>query len=305
MDARLAARHFCPPERNFERHEAFVGEIRNVWKSETCCLVDCSKCGFGYTDPHLGGNESFYSLLHDQMGYPVDRWEFGMVRNFVNQHNIKGKVLDWGAGAGAFLSSLHSEVKKYAIESSDATIQKLEHKNIMTFKSSHDLLKTHAGSFQLICFFQVLEHIANFKQCISEAIELLNKGGFLAFSVPNATVLRYYNRITDTIDMPPNHINRWTETSIRETLQQMRMELIKIEKEPKSITKVSGLLHLYVIGKCYRKGSWISHAYGIKNTRLRHLVQTTLSILAFPKILSSYRSQPSGLAICAIARKAE
>ena len=61
---------FCPPSRNMNRYERLIKVISDLWKRNESYLVDCGNCSFKFGYPYIGGNEAFYSILHEQYGYP-------------------------------------------------------------------------------------------------------------------------------------------------------------------------------------------------------------------------------------------
>src|SRR6266704_1242568 len=71
-----AAAHFCPRTRDADRHRRLQACIRRLWQGEECVILRCSACGFAFGHPFVGGDEEFYSILHEQKDYPAWRWDF-------------------------------------------------------------------------------------------------------------------------------------------------------------------------------------------------------------------------------------
>src|SRR5580765_7648164 len=71
-----AAAHFCPRTRNADRNRRLAECIKRLWQGETCVIQRCRQCGFAFGYPFVGGDEEFYSILHEQKGYPAWRWDY-------------------------------------------------------------------------------------------------------------------------------------------------------------------------------------------------------------------------------------
>ena len=98
-----AATHFCPPWRNADRYERLRQSITKLWGGNTCVIRQCSACGFAFGDPFVGGDEEFYSTLHEQHGYPSWRWDYDLAVREVLAFFPQGRLLEIGAGNGADL----------------------------------------------------------------------------------------------------------------------------------------------------------------------------------------------------------
>jgi hypothetical protein len=66
--AAAAAAHFCPRTRDAGRNHRLEQSIRKLWQGETCVILRCKACTFTFGYPFVGGDEEFYSILHDQLG---------------------------------------------------------------------------------------------------------------------------------------------------------------------------------------------------------------------------------------------
>ena len=67
--------------------------------------------------------------------------------------------------------------------------------------------------FDVVCAFQVLEHVADPLAFIAEAKARLNPGGLLFIGVPNRE--SYVGRLRDfPLDMPPHHVMRWSRRAL-------------------------------------------------------------------------------------------
>jgi 2-polyprenyl-3-methyl-5-hydroxy-6-metoxy-1,4-benzoquinol methylase len=215
-----AAAHFCPLSRNAERHERLKRVVRRLWNADTSEVRVCENCGFGFGWPHVGGDDEYYGILHEQAGYPADRWEYGLtISRGLQRYPHGGRILDIGTGDGSFLKKLPSMWRTFATEGSETTRGRLRAGGIECFGSTADALAHAAGSFQVVTMFQVLEHVARFHGLLADCFGLLQPGGMIAISVPLGSAMFAQERLTGCQDMTPNHINKWSPESLALALQ--------------------------------------------------------------------------------------
>ena len=216
---------FCPPFRNEDRNKRLISAIENLWNQDHCKVYQCKDCTFGFAIPFIGGNEEYYEILHEQMGYPSWRWEYDAAISSLTSKK-SARILDIGAGEGNFLSKFPEDYDLNAIESSDLTINELSKKGISGYKSIEDKKEEWRDSFDCVTLFQVLEHISEFKDIIEDAKYILKTGGKFIVSVPNADDMFEQERILNHPDMPPNHINKWSVKSLSIALKNSGFKVI-------------------------------------------------------------------------------
>jgi SAM-dependent methyltransferase len=283
--AKQAAAHFCPITRDADRHHRLEAAIRKLWQGKECSVLRCNDCGFAFGYPFVGGDEEFYSILHEQKGYPVWRWEYDVAINGVLNSTGGGKILDIGAGVGMFLCSLGKEWEGYAVEGSESTRKILEASGIKVFRDLSSSTEKQAGTFQVITIFQVLEHIAEFHEVIAQCRQLLSAGGKLVISVPDGEAMIRQERLTGCPDMPPNHINKFTADSLSRVLKDADFETAPAIFEPFSWFNFKGALHLRVIADSTNPNSVAAQVYRIPNKRLRTPLLAGLGMLAMLRML--------------------
>ncbi len=299
-----AAAHFCPITRNADRHRRIEASIRKLWQGEDCTIRRCRECGFAFGYPLVGGDEEFYSILHEQKGYPAWRWDYDIaIREAIIPFD-GGHILEIGAGAGVFLRSLGQEWKCYAVEASESTREPLEASGIKVFRDLSAAAQSQAGAFQVVALFQVLEHIAEFRPVLAQCRQLLDPGGRLVITVPDGEAMIRQERITGCPDMPPNHVNKWTPDSLSRVLRDVGFEPKPAIFEPPSWQNLKTSLHLRVIADATHPRSVAAQVYRISNKRLRALLLTGLGLPALIRMLPHARQlrQGGAFAMVGIAR---
>jgi SAM-dependent methyltransferase len=204
------------------RHEALREHIQSLWQGDECSVIACAQCGFCHADPYIAGDARFYELAYERTGYPAWKWEFGMTRDTITRlvegHQLCDfHLLEIGAGDGAFLKqiipALTASDRVLATEYSDYGIREIKKLGIECLPVDVRELSvaSYAERFHVVCLFQVLEHMdrldALFRQL--DAITAPNAHVFIA--VPNELKVEFNENNGSLLEMPPNHIGRWTQ----------------------------------------------------------------------------------------------
>jgi SAM-dependent methyltransferase len=281
--AAQAASHFCPITRDADRYRRLHACIRRLWGGDACVVVRCATCGFGFGVPFVGGDEEFYSILHEQQGYPSWRWDYDVAIDEAISHRGGGRVLDVGAGVGMFLRRLGPSWQTCATEGSESTRGQLEASGVRVFRSLRDASRDEPGTFDVVTLFQVLEHLADFEPVLEDCRRLLVRDGRLVVTVPDADAMARQERLTGFHDMPPNHINKWTPASLSRVLRRVGFTVGDAIAEPPSWAQLKTCVHATLIAASVRPHSAASGAYRIANKRVRSVA---LAVLGVPVLVS-------------------
>ena len=282
-----AAAHFCPATRNAERYQRLTKAIDKLWQGSDCCILRCQECGFAFGHPFIGGDEEFYSILHEQKGYPSWRWDYEVAIEQVITKFSGGRILEIGAGVGIFLKSLKPIWRRFAVEASELNRQDLEQAGIEVFRDLPEAAQRDAGTFQVIVLFQVLEHISEFETVLAQCHQLLCPGGYIVITVPDGEAMIQQERLTGCPDMPPNHINKWTPESLSRALRAAGFETQPAICEPGSWRNLKNSLYLKVLSDAARPNTLAAQVYRIQNKRIR---TPFLSLLGIPALLHLFPS---------------
>jgi 2-polyprenyl-3-methyl-5-hydroxy-6-metoxy-1,4-benzoquinol methylase len=112
-----------------------------------------------------------------------------------------------------------------------------------------DYAKEHRDEFDLVCSFQVLEHIADVNSFIESKVACLKKGGKLIISVPNND--SFIKKNFAALNMPPHHMGLWTKESLIYLTKIFPLELIDIHLEDLKEYHVDG----FIWSERYSKGN--------------------------------------------------
>ena len=168
--------------------------------------------GFLEWRPSRPGDGPFYEQLsHFSWYYSAVKDEFFFASPFV-----KGKsVLEIGCGAGFFAdmadfgSYIGLELNAEAASSARA---KGHHVECKSFSHYAD---TNPESFDVVCSFQVLEHLVDPSEYFRASLRLLKPGGLLITSVPSED--SFVGSLEHNIlNSPPHHLTCWTDDALRD-----------------------------------------------------------------------------------------
>jgi 2-polyprenyl-3-methyl-5-hydroxy-6-metoxy-1,4-benzoquinol methylase len=259
--------------------------IRRLWEADECIVLRCGECGFGFGVPFVGGDEQFYALIHEQKDYPSWRWDYDIAFSEAVRKFSGGRILDVGAGVGKFLRRLDSNWVCYACEASESTRRELEGAGVRVFRNLSDAAQAAARTFQIVTLFQVLEHIADFNILLEHCHRLLVNGGLIVITVPDCDAMIRQEQVTGCHDMPPNHINKWTPSTLTTVLDRAGFQAGQPIFEPASWRNLKASVHMRVMADALSKSSLTAQVYRIKSRTLRIGALACLGVPALVRML--------------------
>lgn len=201
-------------------------------------LWRCDNCDLQYFDPMTIADESFYeSLQRFDWYYLDDKDEYTTAALHVRAND---NVLEIGAGRASFARKI-TRANYLGLELSGKAIRMAATLGIKLVGESieaHSL--THANQYDVVCSFQVLEHVSDVRSFIHASIACLKSGGKLIYSVPNDDGLPgvEFNNI---LNMPPHHVTRWTKACMRNVAREFDLQIVAVEEEQVSDIHLAAL----------------------------------------------------------------
>lgn len=124
------------------------------------------------------------------------------------------RVLDLGAGVGGFLEELGElgEELVYTELDREAVERLRERRGAPGVRADATALPFEDMSFDLVCLFDVLEHIVDERQALREVLRVLSPGGYALLSVPAHPWLWSEN------DRVAQHVRRYTRRGLVDAL---------------------------------------------------------------------------------------
>ncbi|WP_282781030.1 class I SAM-dependent methyltransferase [Phaeodactylibacter xiamenensis] len=243
-----AAQHYLLREKNEVKYQSLVDHIESLWGKKKAKVVSCLKCGLCYSSPFTAGDERFYTLAYDRHSYPKWKWEFQETLDTLKKKEKGFRILEVGAGNGMFIKSilknLTSKENIFCTEYSSYGLQELKKLGVNCF--SDDIRNINfENKFDVICLFQVLEHLDDLDSLFSKLDSLLNQGGDLFIAVPNYKFIEFIEKNDLLLDMPPNHVSRWTEKAFQTIATKFNWSLSCHKEESSNWIANAKLIAIY------------------------------------------------------------
>lgn len=199
----------------------------------------CPGCGVVYSEPrHEVGADWYRQAVPCEEPVPAEQdWRF---RAFLRHHPAGARLLDMGCGAGAFLrlARSHGYPQALGLDQDERMAAQARQEGLEVFcedwrsfcRSRRD------GEFDLVTLFDVLEHLPEPRQLLSEVRRLLRRGGGLVVTLPNELRPLPFGR--EVWDYPPHHFTRWTPAALARFLEAGGFRVERHEVSPLEIRPV-------------------------------------------------------------------
>lgn len=206
-------------------------DMRGELELDEIKLYRCSDCGLNYFDPKLAGKDNFYSQLGQLEWYYLHSGKTEY--DYAQKYFYDGcNVLDIGAGRGVLFTKTKNRLNYVGLELSTKAVELAQKANINVIQE--DLIvhaKNNAGKYDVICLFQVLEHLTELEQFIESVYDCLKSKGLFVIAVPDNDGFISYST-NNTFNLPPHHTILWTEKSLNFLAQKFNFKVLEIEREP-------------------------------------------------------------------------
>jgi SAM-dependent methyltransferase len=195
-------------------------------------LYKCAACALGFFKPeNVAGSPALYEALQEFDWYYMPRkWEHDVA--LLDIHGCR-KGMEIGCGTGDFVKRVleDKEIAFEGCEQNPSAVKAARRKGLRVhLESAENLAQLYPGSYDVVCSFQVLEHVTRPGSFLDAASMLLRPGGKLLLGLPNAqSFLRHQFNL---LDMPPHHMTRWTEDVLLHLQQLFPLKLVHVAFEP-------------------------------------------------------------------------
>jgi 2-polyprenyl-3-methyl-5-hydroxy-6-metoxy-1,4-benzoquinol methylase len=211
-----------------------------------CELFECAVCGLQFWEPREMPDARWYEQMYggrDEMLLPLEPGHKYFLTDAMAPRG--GDLLDIGCGTGNFLAAARDagyRVTGIELDGKAAQFakEKLGLQRVLPLTISEFVERHPDEKFDVVTFFEVLEHQAAPVEFLQKVRMCLKPRGTLALSVPNR---ERWMTGPDVLDYPPNHFLRWSAAAVKKFLNAYGFEVLSIREQPAGIAHTAQMIH--------------------------------------------------------------
>ena len=244
--------------------------------TNTFFLYKCHESGYRFYHPTgMEGDGKFYAELQQRLADDYyHEWKF---ENQLALEAIRpgDKVLDIGCGIGNFMLRAKETATVTGLELNERAIEICRKRGLNVLQEyieTHAI--THADQYDVVCLFQVLEHIYDVKPFLENAVKVLKKGGKLVIGVPNNEPYFLGFDKYCTLNLPPHHMGLWNKEVLESIAPIFNLKMQQWRYD------VKGSIRTYA----YLKSKYLAHVKspGGKHSRSEKMKMLSWGVLTVP-----------------------
>ena len=206
----------------------------------------CGACGLEYWEPREMPDARWYEQMYggrDENLLPLEPGHKYFLADRLAPND--GALLDIGCGTGNFLAAVRDtgyRVTGIELDRNAARFAKerLGLERVLPLTISEFAAQHPQEQFDVVTFFEVLEHQAAPVEFLQSVKECVAAGGVIALSVPNR---ERWLMGPDVLDYPPNHFLRWNVGALRTFLDSQGFEVLSVREQPAGVTHTAQMIH--------------------------------------------------------------
>ena len=282
--------HFLSAASPRERLLELERHVEQLWGQSSCDVLRCRGCEFGYAWPFRAGDPRFYELAFPEPGgYPDWKWEHQQTLESIRADVLPyapaaPDVLEIGAGDGTFVRGLLPDMTRpdrvVCTEYSSSGADRIRQLGVTCHElDARDLLTGDGRQrFNIICMFQVLEHLDDLNALFEALARGAAENAHLYVAVPNPRFTEFNETHGSLLEMPPNHVGRWNADSFRIIGERHGWRLAAHRIEPGEPFGHKAHRHLnWSYLRRSQRPTWLQRrAFRMRNARLRALTHVAL-----------------------------
>ena len=265
-------------------------DVRKYFEGlKTVQIYKCLDTSFRFYYPlNTIGDGEFYESLQKYSWYYMDwKWEHEITRKLIKSTD---SILEIGCAQGGFLNKIQQKgIECVGLELNESAAEYRRSRGLQILNQSiQEHARENPEKYDVVCSFQVVEHIAAIKEFIQLSIDALKPSGKLIVSVPNnlSNSLILKNSI---LNMPPHHMGLWDAVSLANLQSLFPLRLERLEIEP--IQKYHlGCYQSLLQNSLFRKfGFWYKIFKKISDSIMLNNLYALSNYLLGHTILAQYR----------------
>jgi 2-polyprenyl-3-methyl-5-hydroxy-6-metoxy-1,4-benzoquinol methylase len=195
-------------------------------------ICECPETKFRFYSPaHLAGDSAFYEQLQAFTWYYMPwKWEHQTVKDAIRKNE---KVLEIGCGVGSFIKKCQEDgIDALGLELNQNAVREAVRNNVnVVGKDIADIAGETPNSYDVVCSFQVMEHIPDVSKVIQASVDSLKPGGRLFISVPNNDSFLGLDDFNE-LNLPPHHMGLWNRESLSNLARVFSIGVANLYFEP-------------------------------------------------------------------------
>lgn len=206
----------------------FNFDVGYLFPADHVELLKCRVCGLKYFSPYAGGDDKFYSHFQKYAWYyEEEKDEFSFAASFIKENDA---VLEVGGGRGVFAGKI-AKASYTGLEYSTGACAIAARTGVNIINESvENYALRHREYYDVVCNFQVLEHVRSPFLFLKSSVECLKKGGLLIVSVPSDDSF-FKSTVNAYLNLPPHHASRWSDSTLRYLSGLFNLEVVTIYHE--------------------------------------------------------------------------
>jgi 2-polyprenyl-3-methyl-5-hydroxy-6-metoxy-1,4-benzoquinol methylase len=204
-------------------------DVAHLFTAAALELHRCEECDLRYFEYAEPGDQAFYAALNRNNWYYMDaKPEFQFAKSLIDTTDV---VLEVGAGAGRFAKRI-SRDRYTGLEFSESARREAQAAGVGLLNESVEAhARANAGRYDVVCHFQVLEHVADPRSFLEACIACLKPHGKLLVAVPAYDSFLQF-ATNNLLNLPPHHLTHWSDAALRSIGRLFQLELMGLTHEP-------------------------------------------------------------------------
>lgn len=210
----------------------------NQWKKKYSTLSQCKHCGFvraqdkyfKISPSKLYAKKYFEGDDYRDYGAEKNALQLNFYRrlNDIREYKKRGKLLEIGSAYGYFLEVAKKNFKTCGIDV-NKDVTKVSKKNSGAKVFTGDFLKTSVGKdYDVICMFDVIEHLKNPQKFIEKIYKILKPGGILMIETGDIDgYLPKLQKDNWRLIKPPFHLQYFSKKTLSKLLLRHNFIILK------------------------------------------------------------------------------
>ncbi len=210
---------------------------------EASYLVKCAECTFVFAQkiPTERELDDHYSKTYTREDYlsPITVKRYHQLLDRFEAYRSTNKILDVGCGVGYFLDV--AKERGWEVYGTEFTDESMKINSAKGFKMHQGKLNANnyeSNSFDIVTSFEVIEHIHNPREEITQVKTILRSGGLFYCTTPNFNSLsRWQLKEKWNVIVFPEHLSYYTPKSMHQLLSSFNIAKKEVLTTGISITR--------------------------------------------------------------------